>query len=88
MEWIRSFDDTGRLSPSRTAVRVGSDLASGTVNPDEFYVFKPTLIGDLRPILQKKLGTKEFKLACRGFTVPDGRNLMAPIRQRGSISTG
>ena len=34
----------------------------GTVNPDEFYVFKPTLTGDFRPILQKKLGTKEFKL--------------------------
>jgi hypothetical protein len=31
------------------------------VNPDEFYVFKPTLTGDFRPILQKKLGTKEFR---------------------------
>ena len=34
----------------------------GTVNPDEFYVFKPTLAQGFRPILQKTLGTKEFKL--------------------------
>jgi pyruvate,water dikinase len=32
------------------------------VSPDEFYVFKPTLATGYRPILQKKLGTKEFKL--------------------------
>jgi pyruvate,water dikinase len=44
------------------AYGLGESVVQGTVNPDEFYVFKPTLIGDLRPILQKKLGTKEFKL--------------------------
>jgi pyruvate,water dikinase len=44
------------------AYGLGESVVQGTVNPDEFYVFKPTLTGDLRPILQKKLGTKEFKL--------------------------
>ena len=44
------------------AYGLGESVVQGTVNPDEFYVFKPTLAGDLRPILQKKLGTKEFKL--------------------------
>ena len=32
------------------------------MNPDEFYAFKPTLAKGFHPILQKKLGTKEFKL--------------------------
>ena len=44
------------------AYGLGESVVQGTVNPDEFYVFKPTLTGNLRPILQKKLGTKEFKL--------------------------
>jgi pyruvate,water dikinase len=32
------------------------------VNPDEYLVFKPTLAEGFRPILQKRLGNKEFKL--------------------------
>jgi pyruvate,water dikinase len=32
------------------------------VNPDEYYVFKPTLKGNFKPILQKVIGSKEFKL--------------------------
>jgi pyruvate,water dikinase len=44
------------------AYGLGESVVQGTVNPDEFYVFKPTLTGTRRPIIQKKLGTKEFKL--------------------------
>jgi pyruvate, water dikinase len=44
------------------AYGLGESVVQGTVNPDEFYVFKPTLRDGFRPILQKKLGTKEFKL--------------------------
>jgi hypothetical protein len=44
------------------AYGLGESVVQGTVNPDEFYVFKPTLTDDYRPILQRKLGTKEFKL--------------------------
>jgi pyruvate, water dikinase len=44
------------------AFGLGESVVQGTVNPDEFYVFKPTLGEGFRPILQKKLGTKEFKL--------------------------
>src|SRR5688572_17206598 len=44
------------------AYGLGESVVQGTVNPDEFYVFKPTLAKGCRPILQKKLGTKEFKL--------------------------
>jgi pyruvate,water dikinase len=41
---------------------LGESVVQGTVNPDEFCVFKPTLARGFRPILQKKPGTKEFKL--------------------------
>lgn len=41
---------------------LGENIVQGTVNPDEFYIFKPTLKTGSRPILQKKLGSKEFKM--------------------------
>jgi pyruvate,water dikinase len=44
------------------AYGLGENVVQGSVNPDEFYVFKPTLLKGFRPILQKILGSKEFKL--------------------------
>jgi pyruvate,water dikinase len=41
---------------------LGENVVQGSVNPDEYYVFKPTLTQGYRPILQKRLGSKEFKL--------------------------
>ena len=41
---------------------LGENVVQGAVNPDEYYVFKPTLRQGFRPILQKMLGSKEFKL--------------------------
>jgi pyruvate,water dikinase len=44
------------------AYGLGENVVQGTVNPDEYYVFKPTLKLGFRPILQKIVGSKEFKL--------------------------
>jgi len=44
------------------AYGLGENVVQGTVNPDEYTVFKPTLRQGFRPILQKRLGTKEYKL--------------------------
>lgn len=44
------------------AYGLGENVVQGSVNPDEYYVFKPTLKTGSRPILQKIVGTKEFKL--------------------------
>jgi pyruvate,water dikinase len=44
------------------AYGLGENVVQGTVNPDEYTVFKPTLLQGFRPILQKRLGTKEYKL--------------------------
>ena len=38
---------------------LGENIVQGTVNPDEFYVFKPTLEQGKNAIIQKKLGSKE-----------------------------
>ncbi|MCK9391550.1 MAG: phosphoenolpyruvate synthase [Syntrophales bacterium] len=48
------------------AYGLGETVVQGTVNPDEFFVFKPTLKQGHRPIVQKKLGTKEFKMVYAG----------------------
>ena len=41
---------------------LGENVVQGAVNPDQFYVFKPTLKKGFKPILSKKLGTKHVKM--------------------------
>ena len=51
----------------------------GKVNPDQFYVFKPTLKKGFRPIIEKKLGTKEWKLV---YTEGGTKQEEVPIEER------
>jgi len=44
------------------AYGLGENVVQGAVNPDEYFVFKPTLKQGFRPILEKRLGTKEIKM--------------------------
>jgi pyruvate,water dikinase len=44
------------------AYGLGENVVQGAVNPDEYCVFKPTLKTGFKPILQKRVGTKEFKM--------------------------
>lgn len=37
---------------------LGENIVQGTVNPDEFYVFKPALTQNKKAIIQKKMGDK------------------------------
>jgi len=37
---------------------LGENIVQGTVTPDEFFVFKPTLMQGKNPVIQKKLGEK------------------------------
>lgn len=41
---------------------LGENIVQGTVNPDEFYVFKPSLDQGKYPIIQKKLGDKKLTM--------------------------
>ncbi len=41
---------------------LGENIVQGQVNPDEFYVFKPTFKEGYKPIIEKNLGDKEIKM--------------------------
>ena len=44
------------------AYGLGENVVQGNVNPDQFYVFKPTLKKGFKPIISKKLGSKMIKM--------------------------
>ena len=44
------------------AYGLGENIVQGAVNPDEFYVFKPTLKQGFKPIISKQVGSKEIKM--------------------------
>ncbi|MBD2109093.1 phosphoenolpyruvate synthase [Nodosilinea sp. FACHB-13] len=44
------------------AYGLGENVVQGTVNPDEYVVFKPTLKSGHKPILSKRLGTKALRM--------------------------
>lgn len=45
-----------------SAYGLGENIVLGNVNPDEFYVFKPTLETQHRPILKRQRGDKSIKM--------------------------
>lgn len=45
-----------------SAYGLGENVVQGAVNPDEFYVFKKTLLQGKAPILNRRLGTKEIRM--------------------------
>ncbi|GAB4343484.1 MAG: phosphoenolpyruvate synthase [Leptolyngbyaceae cyanobacterium] len=44
------------------AYGLGENVVQGAINPDEYLVFKPTLKQGFRPIVRRRLGTKEIKM--------------------------
>lgn len=67
---------------------LGENVVAGSVNPDEFYVFKPTLKEGFRPILRKQLGTKEQKLIYDQGGGRMTRNIPVPIEEQREFSIG
>ncbi|MBR8832836.1 MAG: phosphoenolpyruvate synthase [Stigonema ocellatum SAG 48.90 = DSM 106950] len=59
IETETGFKDAALIT---SAYGLGENVVQGTVNPDEYYVFKPTLKAGFRPIIDKKLGSKELKM--------------------------
>ncbi|MDM9382480.1 phosphoenolpyruvate synthase [Chlorogloeopsis sp. ULAP01] len=59
IETETGFKDAALIT---AAYGLGENVVQGTVNPDEYYVFKPTLKAGFRPIIDKKLGSKELKM--------------------------
>lgn len=63
---------------------LGENIVQGTVTPDEFFVFKPTLLQNKKAIIQKKLGekTKTMIYAVDGEARASVANIDTPIEKR------
>ena len=68
------------------AYGLGENVVQGAVNPDEFYVFKPTLRTGYRSIIGKKLGEKKVRMVY-GSDTSDllTRNVEVPEAERRSF---
>jgi pyruvate,water dikinase len=64
------------------AYGLGENVVQGAVNPDEYVVFKPTLKQGFRPILDKRLGSKEIKMIYDLGGSKSTKNVSVPPEQR------
>jgi pyruvate,water dikinase len=65
---------------------LGENIVQGTVNPDEFRVFKPLLKKDgMSPIIEKRLGTKEKTMVYAQGGSKTVRNTNTPRKKRDSF---
>lgn len=61
---------------------LGENIVQGKVTPDEFYVFQPTLVKGFRPIIEKRLGSKSYKLIYSTEGKLSTKNVAVPIEDR------
>ncbi|MGB6296892.1 MAG: phosphoenolpyruvate synthase, partial [Rivularia sp. (in: cyanobacteria)] len=64
------------------AYGLGENVVQGAVNPDEYLVFKPTLKQGYRPILEKRLGSKEIKMVYEMGGTKLTKNIPVPVSDR------
>lgn len=71
------------------AYGLGENVVQGTVDPDEFYVFKPTLRQGHRAVLRRKLGGKEVRMVyAQGAGRETTRNVPTPREDRAAFCIG
>ncbi len=68
------------------AYGLGENVVQGAVNPDEYFVFKPTLAQGFRPIITKRLGTKELKMIYDVGGTKQTKNVSVPNSDRGKYA--
>jgi pyruvate,water dikinase len=62
---------------------LGENIVQGAVNPDEFYVFKPTFKKGHRGVIKKNLGAKKIKMIYgRGDSKVLTRNVEVSVAER------
>lgn len=64
------------------AYGLGENLVQGTINPDDYVVFKPALKQGFDAILSKKLGSKKLRLVYDLDRVSSIKNLSVPKREQ------
>ena len=67
---------------------LGENVVQGSVNPDEYLVFKPTLKQGYRPIVKKRLGSKEIKMVydVGGTKLTKNVSVKPALRQRFALT--
>lgn len=61
---------------------LGENVVQWAVNPDEWYIFKPTLREGKRPILSKKVGEKAIKMIYTNDSRTPTKNIPVPAADR------
>ncbi|HEX8011042.1 MAG TPA: phosphoenolpyruvate synthase [Casimicrobiaceae bacterium] len=62
---------------------LGENIVQGAVDPDEFYVFKPTFAAGRRAVLRRVLGGKKMKMVyVEGGTRLSTRNIPTSVAER------
>ncbi len=61
---------------------LGENIVKGRINPDEYRVFKPTLMKGFRAIISKKLGDKKLRMAYSFGGAATTRNEVVPYEER------
>ncbi len=60
---------------------LGENIVQGAINPDEYYVFKPTLRAGKKPIISKTLGEKSLRMIYGNEKKPT-RNILVLEQER------
>ncbi|HZG38388.1 MAG TPA: phosphoenolpyruvate synthase, partial [Nodosilinea sp.] len=68
------------------AYGLGENVVQGTVNPDEYVVFKPTLKSGHKPILSKRLGTKALRMVYNTSGTELTKNEPVPLADQGRFA--
>lgn len=61
---------------------LGENIVKGRINPDEYMVFKPTLMRGFKAIISKKLGDKKLRMAYSLGGTATTRNVVVPYEER------
>ncbi len=79
------FDDVVFITSS---YGLGETVVQGAVNPDEFYVFKPTLASGHYPIISRRIGSKLIKMEFDPERATDHaiRTVDVPVSERNRYS--
>jgi len=68
------------------AYGLGENVVQGSVTPDEYTVFKTTLKSGYRPILQRTVGSKEYKLIYDAGGGKMVKNVPVPAAERRKLA--
>ncbi len=73
------FQDTVFVT---AAYGLGENVVQGVVNPDEYYVFKPTLKQGKRAIISRKVGDRDIKMVYSMEDETTVKNVAATLTER------